>query len=152
MKKTVLPYLIRCASCRTKNRISAEKINSNPKCGKCRLPLNLSGIFKGQAVDISETTFDEEVLLSPIPVLLLFWATWCSACQSVIPIVERIADKMRGRVKVVKVNMEHNKTLASRFHVLSVPFMLIFDNGKVKETMTGAISELEILKKLSHYY
>jgi thioredoxin len=152
MEKTGLPYLIRCASCRTKNRIPAEKINTHPKCGKCHLPLNLTGIFNGQSVNITENTFDDEVLRSPIPVLLLFWATWCTACQSVIPILERIADKMRGRIKIVKVNMEHNKVLASRFHVFSVPFMMIFDNGKEKETLTGAISELEILKKLSHYY
>jgi thioredoxin len=152
MEKTGLPYLIRCASCRTKNRIPAEKINTHPKCGKCHLPLNLTGIFNGQSVNISEMAFEAEVLLSPIPVLLLFWATWCTACQTVIPILERIADKLRGRIKIVKVNIEQNKALASRFHVFSVPLMLIFDNGKEKETMMGAVTELEILKKLARYY
>ena len=112
----------------------------------------MAEIFTGQTVSVKEKTFDTEVLKSPIPVLLLFWASWCSACQAVVPIVERIAENMKGRIKIVKVNMDQNASLASRFNVSSVPLMLVFDNGKVRETMVGALSELEILKKLAHYY
>jgi len=152
MNKGGNPYLIRCASCRAKNRIPADKINDDPVCGKCHAPMNLKGIFNGRSVVVSDTTFEEEVLRSPIPVVLIFWATWCSACRAVIPILERIADKLRGRIKVVKVDMEKNRNLAGRFQVLSVPLMLIFDNGKVKETMVGALSELDILQKIARYY
>jgi thioredoxin 2 len=152
MKKGGNPYLVLCASCHTKNRIPAEKINADPVCGKCHTPLNLTGIFDGKPVIVSDATFEKEVLGSTIPVVLLFWATWCSACQAVIPTLERIADKLRGRIKIAKVNMEQNRALASRFHVLSVPLMLVFDNGKVKETMLGALSELDILQKLARYF
>lgn len=152
MKKAGSPYLIRCTSCHTKNRIPMAKINAAPQCGKCHEPLNLAGMFDGRSVNVTDTTFEKEVLRSPIPVLLLFWATWCSACQAVIPIIERIADKLRGRIKIAKVNMDQNRSLASQFNVLSVPLMLIFDNRKVKETMVGALSELDILQKLARYF
>jgi thioredoxin 2 len=146
------PYMIRCTGCRTKNRVAAEKINDQPICGKCRQPLYLEGLFSGRAVDVTDRTFEKEVMQSPIPVLLIFWASWCSACRSVLPIMDRIASSMRGRVKVARVNTEQNTATASRFDVMSIPLIIVFDNGVEKETLAGAASELEILKKIAPYY
>jgi len=151
MKEGNLPYLIRCPSCRVKNRIAPDKIETGPKCGKCHSPLNLTGIFSGEAVNVSEAAFDAEVFESPIPVMVLFWAPWCVVCRTVIPIVERIADKLRGRIKIVKVNIEQNHSLAARFQVLSVPLILLFDNGKIRETLLGGLTELEIFQKIARY-
>jgi thioredoxin len=146
------PYMIRCTHCRAKNRIPKEAVNNNPVCGKCKTPLNMSVVSLSKPVDVSDKTFENEVLQSAIPVLAVFWAPWCSACQVVLPIVNRIASGLSGRIKTVKINTEKNPATASRFQVMSVPLMIIFDNGKVKEDIMGAASEMDILKKLAHYY
>lgn len=146
------PYTIRCTHCRAKNRIPAKNINDKPVCGKCRNPLNISAVSINHPIEVSDQTFETEVLQSPIPVLTFFWAPWCSVCQMVLPIVSRIASGLGGRIKVAKINTEQNPVMASRFSVMSVPLMIIFDNGKEKENMMGAVSELDILKKLAAYY
>ena len=146
------PYLIRCTSCRTKNRIPAEKINSRPVCGKCKIPLKIQDAFNNRPVEVTENTFESQIVNSPVPVLAVFWAPWCTACQAVLPAVDRIASNLAGRIKVAKINMEQNPALASRFQVMSVPFMIIFDNGAEKDSMAGAASETDILKKLAPYH
>lgn len=146
------PYMIRCTSCRAKNRIPGDKVQANPVCGKCRTPLNISEAFTGRSVEVSGQNFESAVLRSEIPVLLLFWAPWCSACQSVLPVMDRIAANMRGRIKAAKVNIQNNPDLASRYDVMSVPQLFVFDNGVEKENIVGALSELDILKKIAPYY
>ncbi len=150
--ETGKPYIVRCTNCHAKNRILKEKVNEKPVCGKCHKPLNMAGIFIGKPVEVSDATFETEVLHSQIPVLTFFWAPWCSACQGVLPIMNRIASGLRGRIKVAKINIDKNPSTTSHFQVMSVPLMIIFDNGKEKEDMTGAVSELDILKKLASYY
>lgn len=101
---------------------------------------------------MTENTFESQIIKSPVPVLAVFWAPWCTACQAVLPAVDRIASSLAGRIKVAKINMEQNPALASRFQVMSVPFMIIFDNGAEKDSMAGAASETDIRKKLVPYH
>jgi thioredoxin len=146
------PFIIRCTRCRSRNRIPSEKIDKKPVCGKCGDPLQVSGLLINRPVDVSDSSFEKEVIQAPIPVLAVFWAPWCSVCQKILPIASRIASGLGGRIKVVKINTEKNPVTASRFHVMSVPLMIIFDNGREKENIMGAASELDILKKLAPYY
>ncbi len=149
---TPKPYMIRCAGCRTKNRIPADKINSRPVCGKCRKPMDLAGVLETRPVEVSDSTFQARVLDSPIAVLAFFWAPWCTVCQSVMPTVSRIASGLSGRVRVAKINIDQNPQTASRFQVMSVPFMIAFDSGAEKDSLAGAVPELDILKMLAPYY
>jgi thioredoxin 1 len=87
--------------------------------------------------DIGSQQFQEEVLNSGGPVLVDFWAPWCGPCRMVAPVLEEIASDYEGRVKVVKVNVDDNAGIASRYGIMSIPTMMLFKNGEPVETIVG---------------
>ena len=88
-------------------------------------------------ITITKENFNEEVINSAKPVLLDFWASWCGPCRMVAPIVDEIADE-RADVKVGKVNVDDEPELASKFGVMSIPTLVVMENGKIKSQMVGA--------------
>ena len=144
-------FKIRCAECGAKNRIPAAKIDSGAKCGKCGALLKTRELFEPQPVMVTDGNFDAKVLKSPLPVLLFAWAPWCSTCVAVSPIIDEFASDAKGKIRVGKVNVEANPMLASQFNILSVPFLFIFDNGQMKESMPGALQKYELMMKMSPY-
>ena len=99
------------------------------------------------ALNINQSNFHDEVLLSDKPVLLDFWAPWCGPCRMVVPIVEEIA-KERSDVKVGKVNVDEQPELASRFGVMSIPTLVVMKDGKVVSQSAGAKPKSAILAML----
>lgn len=87
--------------------------------------------------DITDATFDEEVLKSPIPVLVDFWAPWCGPCKSMLPVVEEVAATYEGKVKVVKVNVDENSEKPQELGVMSIPAFFIFKGGEAVGSFTG---------------
>lgn len=100
------------------------------------------------ATQINESNFDSEVLASPVPVLVDFWATWCGPCKMISPIVDQIAKEVAGSAKVVKIDVDANAALATRFGVRSIPTLLFIKNGAVVDTVVGATSKDNILARL----
>lgn len=92
--------------------------------------------------------FEEEVLKSDKPVLVDFYADWCGPCKMMAPIVEGAAEEFEGKLKVGKCNVDDNMALAQKYRVASIPAFMIFENGQVKETMIGAMSEDEFFEKI----
>jgi thioredoxin 1 len=88
-------------------------------------------------VEVGDKQFQEEVLNSLEPVLVDFWASWCSPCRMVAPVLEEIATDYKGKVKVVKVNVDDNPTTASRYGIMSIPTMMLFKNGEPVNTVVG---------------
>lgn len=88
--------------------------------------------------ELNEKNFEAEVLQSDIPVLVDFWAAWCGPCRMVAPVVERLAEDYDGRVKVAKVNVDEEQTLAANYRVASIPMLFIFKNGEVVSQLVGA--------------
>lgn len=88
--------------------------------------------------------FDAEVLKSDIPVLVDFWAAWCGPCRMVGPVVEEIAQDFAGRLKVGKVNVDENRTLAAKYGIMSIPTLIIFKNGQEEERLIGYQSKGEL--------
>lgn len=102
-------------------------------------------------VQIQSNNWKSEVLDSPLPVLVDFWAEWCSPCKMIAPVLDDLANEMGDKLKIVKVNVEENRDLASQFSVRSIPTLLVLKGGQVKGQMIGAMSKAALKEKLSAY-
>jgi thioredoxin len=98
---------------------------------------------------ISDDNFETEVLKSDKPVLIDFWATWCGPCRTIAPIVEELATEYNGKVKFGKLDVDNNQDTAIKYGVRSIPTLLVFKNGMVKETIIGAVPKGQIVQKLN---
>lgn len=97
---------------------------------------------------VDSTNFKREVLESDIPVMVDFWAEWCVPCRMIAPIVERLAQRYAGRLKVVKLDVDANQDLAIQYQVMSIPTLLFFKNGQPVDRIIGAVSEQAIIQKI----
>ncbi len=100
------------------------------------------------ALQITESNFEAEVMQSSVPVLVDFWATWCGPCKMISPIVDQVAVEMAGKAKVGKVDVDGNAALATRFNIRSIPTLLFFKGGELRDTVVGATSKDNIVKRL----
>lgn len=97
-------------------------------------------------VTITKANFEEEVLKSDIPVLVDFWATWCGPCKMLAPVLSEIAEE--GIVKVGKINVDDEGELAIKFNVMSIPTVMLFENGQLIKTTVGFMSKEQLKAEL----
>jgi thioredoxin 1 len=93
---------------------------------------------------VTDSTFEAEVLQSPLPVLLDFWAEWCRPCKMIAPILEDLAEQYAGRLKIAKLDVENNPASPAKFSVRNIPSLLLFKDGNVEATKVGASSKSEL--------
>ncbi len=94
-----------------------------------------------EPIELTEDNFTSEVLEADMPVMIDFWAPWCGPCHMVSPIVESLADKYEGKIKVGKVNLDEYPAVASEYAIRSIPAIFIFNDGKVAERVVGVQPE-----------
>lgn len=144
-------YLLRCPSCGTKNRIPARRAGDIATCGKCRNSFNTADAFTDKPVIVTDSDFETKVVKSPLPVLLDCWAPWCGPCRMIGPIIEELALQWKGRIRVCKLNSDENPQISERFQIRSIPTLLIFDKGQVKDSLVGAVPKQQIIRKMAAY-
>ena len=101
-----------------------------------------------KAIPIESANFDSEVLTSPLPVLVDFWAPWCGPCKMLGPIVETLAEEYAGRVKVTKLNVDDNGDLAAKYGIRGIPTVMVFKGGQPVSTLVGLRSKQDLAKAL----
>jgi thioredoxin 1 len=99
-------------------------------------------------LEVSDATFDQEVLKSEQPVLVDFWAVWCGPCKAIAPIVEGVAATYAGKLKVAKVNVDENGATPSRYGIRGIPALLFFKGGKVADQVVGFVPQDVIEEKV----
>jgi thioredoxin 2 len=138
--------LIRCPSCGATNRVPREKIERGlaPVCGRCKtaLPVDL------KPLTVTDSTFRDDVERSPLPVALDVWAAWCPPCRALAPVIDRLADRMAGRVRFAKLDADENPQTTTRFKVDSLPTLLVFNAGVEVDRIVGLVPESEIARRL----
>lgn len=93
---------------------------------------------------LSDDAFEAEVLQSPIPVLVDYWAEWCGPCKMIAPILDEVAKEYEGRIKVAKLNIDDNQHTPPKYGIRGIPTLMLFKNGNVEATKVGALSKSQL--------
>jgi thioredoxin 2 len=137
---------IACRSCGSPNRVEPARLRRGlePVCGRCRARLPVSAT----PIEVTDKTFDEEVLGSPVPVLLDVWAPWCLPCRGTAPVLDEIASSLAGSVRVAKLDVDKNPEAAARLRIQGIPTFIVFEGGREVTRMIGARGKEDLLLSL----
>ena len=139
--------LVLCANCSTANRVPAERLGDDPKCGRCGAPL-----LDGKPVALDEARFDSFIGRNELPVLVDFWADWCGPCHAMAPAFERAAGELKTRVRFAKLNTEDAQPVAARFGIRSIPTLILFRGGREIARVSGAMDARSIASWVMRHY
>jgi thioredoxin 1 len=103
------------------------------------------------ALAVTDQSFDQEVLKAPVPVLVDFWAAWCGPCKQIAPTVEQIAGEYAGKLKVVKLDVDANIEVSTRYGIQGIPTLLLFKGGQVVEKLVGAYPKATLVSRIQSH-
>ena len=131
--------IVPCRNCGAKNRIPTNRLKDKPICGRCRSPLSPSAAYPPHAVDVTDKTFRDEVLNFPGSAVAFFWASWCTYCQTLMPVITELSKKYAGKIKFARIQTDHNQATSNQYDVLSLPTLILFKNGRQVNRLTGSL-------------
>jgi thioredoxin 2 len=133
-------HQIVCGHCGKINRLPAERAASDARCGSCHRQ-----IFSGHPVDVDEEAFGRHVAHSDIPVLVDVWAPWCGPCRSMAPMLERAAQELEPKVRLLKLNADVAPSVSSRMGISGIPTLLLMQGGREIARTSGAMDAKRIV-------
>ena len=137
--------LIPCPHCNGLNRIPAERLGDQPKCGRCKQPVLLSTPF-----DLTQNDYASQIK-GDLPLLVDVWAEWCGPCKSFAPIFEQAAAQLAGRCRLAKLDSEANQQLSGQLGIRSIPSLILFRDGKEVARQSGAFPLQQLLAWLKSH-
>lgn len=99
-------------------------------------------------LEFNDSSFDQDVLNADVPVLVDFWAEWCGPCKMISPVLDELAETYGGKLKVAKVNVDENRATAIKYHVRSIPMLLLFKDGQIQATQIGAVGKGQLTQMI----
>ena len=133
-----------CPACEAINRVPAERLGENPKCGKCGAP-----VLNDHPLDLTQRNFDRFIGKNELPVVVDFWASWCGPCKMMAPVFAQVSAQMKHQVRFAKVNTEQEQLLAQRYNVRSIPTLVLFRDGAEADRVAGAMDSASLRSWLS---
>ena len=133
--------VIACPTDGALNRVLRDKLDRDPRCGKCGRPL-----FQGKPVDLDAGNFERHALKSDLPVVIDFWAAWCGPCRTMGPNFEAAAARLEPRVRMAKLDTEAQGPLAGRYGIQSIPTMIMLHKGREIARTSGALPTSAIVQ------
>ena len=105
----------------------------------------------GNLLELTNETFDEEIGASDLPLIVDFWAEWCGPCRMVAPVLEQIASENEGKVRLAKLTVDDAPAVAQRFNIMSIPTLMVFQDGVAKKRIVGAKGKGQLLEDLAEF-
>ncbi|MBC3269788.1 thioredoxin TrxC [Pseudomonas sp. SWRI81] len=133
------PLLIPCPTCNGLNRIPAERLADQPKCGRCKSAVLLSKPF-----ELTQGDYASQIK-GDLPLLVDVWADWCGPCKSFAPVFEQAAAQLAGKCRLAKLDSEANQQLSAQLGIRSIPSLILFINGKELARQSGAFPLPQLL-------
>lgn len=140
MEKPSNSVHIVCPHCHAINRVPMERLNAAPKCGACHRAL-----FVGQPVELSDGNFNLHLTRNDIPLLVDFWAPWCGPCRTMAPAFAQAASILEPHMRLAKINTEEEQMLGARYHIRSIPTLVVFQNGQEIARQSGAMNQRDLV-------
>ncbi len=135
-----------CPHCLSVNNVPKKDFYKKANCGRCR-----ESLLDTKPIELNNTTFDEVVVNSDLPVVVDFWAPWCGPCRMMAPNFEKSAKNFPLKALFTKVNTENEQNLGARFGIRSIPTIIIFKDGKEVHRVSGALDEVSLNQLVSRF-